>query len=113
MTSRVQGLTDTWSKIAIPAPDDQLASCPISYREEEIAECLRLHRKVTELDHQEEDMRENLGMGHNGWVPNERYDAVKALNVKAKRYALEYAESDFERQMLDRHWSFDDQDEHE
>ena len=46
--------TETWPKIAIPAADGTVASCPISYSKEEIAECLRLCRKVREMDEQEE-----------------------------------------------------------
>ena len=68
---------------------------------------------MREIDEQEEKMKESLGVGHDGWVPNERYEESKALNAKMKAYALEFAESDFERQMLDRHWPFDDQDEQE
>lgn len=105
--------TETWSRIAAPGADGTVAPCPISYSKEEIAECLRLYRKIREIDEQEENMKGSLGVGHDGWVPNERYKESKALNAKMKAYALEFAESDFERQMLDRHWPFDDQDEQE
>src|SRR5271155_802288 len=58
-------------------------------------------------------MKESLGVVHDDWVPNERYEKSEALNANMKAYALEFAESDFERQMVDRHWPFDDQDEQE
>ena len=65
------------------------------------------------MDEQEETTKASLGVGHGGWVPNERYEESKALNAKVKAHALEISESDFERQMLDRHWPLDDQDEQE
>lgn len=105
--------TKRWSKVAVPAADGTVAPCPISYSEEEVAECLRLYGKVTEIDGQQEKMRECLGVGHDGWVPSERYEESRALNAKTKALALEFAESDFKKQMLDRYWPFDDQDEDE
>ena len=102
-----------WSKIVIPATNDAASLCPISYSQSEIEDYISLYHKMKEMEKQLETTMESLGVGSEGWVPNERYEASKALATKLKENALEFAESGLERKMLERHWPFDDQDERE
>jgi hypothetical protein len=48
----------------------------------EVAECLRLYRKSREMDEQEAATKEQLGVGHDGWVPNERHEKATILNAE-------------------------------
>ena len=53
-----------------------------------------------------EGLRATFNIGtHDGWIPNERYGESKSTQCNFEGVCLEFAESDFEGQMLDRHWS--------
>ena len=102
-----------WSQMVTLGTNDTSPPCPLSYSQGEVEECLNLNRKMRETNKQLQTTTESLGMGVEGWVPNERYELSKALEARMKEQALGFAESDLERRMLERHWPFDDQDEQE
>ncbi|KIW39678.1 hypothetical protein, variant [Exophiala oligosperma] len=101
-----------WSKIVTPTGNEP-PPCPISYSKAEIETCFNLYREMKEMDEQLDTTMESLGVGSEGWVPNQQYRASKALEAKIKEQALGFAESELERQMLESHWPFDDHDEGE
>lgn len=105
--------TKNWSDIVTATAGDGVQPCPLSYPQTEVEECLRLGREIQEVDERFRVSTEYLGVGAEGWVPTERFEASKALEAEVKERALDFAESDFERQMLETHWPFDDQDEQE
>ncbi|KAL3486062.1 hypothetical protein BJX62DRAFT_26138 [Aspergillus germanicus] len=85
----------------IPYPVTQ----PLS--EEESAEYLRLDHAQGEAEEQLQTCQDFVGVGREGWVPDE----VKQREVKLKADALEAAESEEERTRLEESWIFDDFEE--
>ncbi|KAF1967449.1 hypothetical protein BU23DRAFT_602870 [Bimuria novae-zelandiae CBS 107.79] len=89
-------LMENWSSIAAPELDeggDSRASCPISFSEDEVTECKRLHAVQIEADEQLQTCRDVIGIGPEGWVPLEQYKETKQREVKLKANVLEAAES--------------------
>lgn len=106
-------VANNWSHIVGTALSETAKSCPISYSQNEVAECSQIYKKMQEVEEQFGAAKECLGVGSEGWVPNERFHISKAMAANMKDDALRFAESNFERDMLQRHWPFDDQDEDE
>jgi len=109
-------LTENWSRITAPqssAKGDSKIPCPISFTEDEVTECKRLHAAHAEADEQLQACRDVAGIGPEGWVPLEQYEETRQRERKLKAAALEAAESDEERARLEEHWIFDDIDEEE
>ncbi|KAI4609381.1 hypothetical protein J4E80_008631 [Alternaria sp. BMP 0032] len=109
-------LTENWSRITAPqssARGDSKIPCPISFTEDEVTECKRLHAAQIEADEQLQACRDVVGIGPEGWVPLEQYEETRQRERKLKAAALEAAESDEERASLEEHWIFDDIDEEE
>ncbi|KAJ5981941.1 hypothetical protein N7451_012041 [Penicillium sp. IBT 35674x] len=84
------------------------APCPISYSVEESIECLRLEQAQSEADEQLQACQEAIGVGNEGWVPIGQYDEAKKRERKLRADALEAAESDQQRAILQANWIFDD-----
>jgi hypothetical protein len=87
--------------------------CPIRFSEEEVKHYLHLNAAQVESDEQLQACRDAIGIGPEGWVPLDQYDELKQRESKLKADALEAAESDQERLMLQEHWIFDDFNEDE
>ncbi|KAH7082398.1 kinase-like domain-containing protein [Paraphoma chrysanthemicola] len=97
----------------IIANDDSRPVCPISFSEDEVDDCVRLSVAQAEADKQLQACRDFIGIGPEGWVPVDQYEEVKQRESKLKADALEAAESEQERLMLQEHWMFADFDEDE
>ncbi|EME42126.1 hypothetical protein DOTSEDRAFT_45678 [Dothistroma septosporum NZE10] len=93
--------------------NDSSIPCPISFSNAEEEECLRLDDSEREAEEQMKDTNESLGIGPEGWVPNDHYEAVKHVVVKMKELALKQAETEIDRRAIREHWIFDDLDEDE
>lgn len=87
--------------------------CPILFSEAEEEECLRLDDSEREAEEQMRDTKEMLGVGPEGWVPNDHYEAAKEAVMEMKKLALERAETQTDRIAVSEHWVFDDMDEDE
>lgn len=87
--------------------------CPITFDEEEERECLRLDDVEQEAVEQLKGTVELLGMGAEGWVPNEDYEAVMDAIARMKDRSLEEAETELDRAAVREYWIFDDMDEDE
>lgn len=87
--------------------------CPIAFTEEEESERLRLDdlEQVSAVAWQE--IHDELGIGPDGWVANERYEDVKRTVKELKKDSLEEAETEFDRRVIREHWLYDDMDEDE
>lgn len=109
-------LMKDWSKVVTSSSnmnDNARLSCPITFSEDAISECLRIHAAQIEADNQLQACRDVIGIGPEGWVPSEQYDETKQRESKLKADALESAESEEERLKFCEHWMFDDFDEEE
>ncbi|PPJ57977.1 hypothetical protein CBER1_09408 [Cercospora berteroae] len=87
--------------------------CPISFSEAEEEECLRLDDLEREAEEQMRDTIESIGIGPEGWVLNDHYEAAKEVVVEMKKLALERAGTEMDRIAVSEHWVFDDMDEDE
>jgi hypothetical protein len=98
-----------WPQLA--APSD--LPCPISFTEDEENECLRLDDSEREAVEQLAASKELLGLGPEGWVANDHYEAAQGAIARMKAMCLEQAETEMERIAVRDHWVFDDMDEDE
>jgi hypothetical protein len=87
---------------------DMRTPCPIPYSDEESIECLRLEKAQAEADEQLQACQEAIGVGDEGWVPIGQYDEAKLCERKLKADALEAAETDEQRAIVQANWIFDD-----
>ena len=94
----------------VGAPSDT-TPCPITFTGDEEDECLRLDELEQGAEEQLEASKEMLGLGPEGWVSHENYEAAQAAIATMKAMCLEQAESEFERAAVRDHWVFDDMDE--
>ncbi|RMZ87154.1 hypothetical protein DV736_g5622, partial [Chaetothyriales sp. CBS 134916] len=100
---------------ALTGSDDakQAPVCPISFQEQDIEECLRVDLLLKEADSQMEAVRESIGIGVDGWVPSEQYEAAADKNKFIRQQVIDCAENDVERQLSLKHYPFDDHNEEE
>lgn len=98
-----------WPQIAA-SPD---VPCPITFSAEEEQECLRLDDLEREAAEQLKDSMEMLGLGPEGWIASDNYEAAKEAIARMKKMCLEQAETDSDRIAIRDHWVFDDMDEDE
>ncbi|CAK3787619.1 Hypothetical predicted protein [Lecanosticta acicola] len=98
-----------WAQIAA-RPD---VPCPVTFAEEEEQECFRLDELEREAAEQLRGSMEMLGLGPEGWVSNDNYEAVKEAIARMKDMCLEQAETEFEKVAVRDHWVYDDMDEEE
>jgi hypothetical protein len=76
-------------------------------------ECLRLDDLEQEAAELLRGSMEMFGLGPEGWVSNENYEAVKKAIDEMKETSLDQAETEFERTVIRDHWVYDDMDEDE
>ena len=104
-------VTENWPAIVRDSPMGSL-SCPIQFGEAESQECLRLHSEYEMTDSTMILICERgVGMGEDGWVPEENYDHAVEQLQRLKEESLASAQSDSERELLLEHWPFEDHDE--
>jgi hypothetical protein len=107
-------LEQNWSDMISSNSSNEVEPlCPIRFSEEDVKHYLHLNVAQVESDEQLQACRDVIGIGPEGWVPLDQYDEVKQRESKLKADALEAAESEQERRMLQEHWMFDDFDEDE
>ncbi|KAK5109410.1 hypothetical protein LTR62_007076 [Meristemomyces frigidus] len=87
--------------------------CPITFTDEEERECLRLDDLEQNAVEQLEASKAMLGLGPEGWISNENYEAAQAAIAQMKVMCLEQAETDSGRRAIREHWVYDDMDEEE
>jgi hypothetical protein len=87
--------------------------CPITFTEEEEQEYLHLDELEREAAEQLRESMEMLGLGPEGWVSSENYEAAKEAIVRMKQICQEQAETESERIAIRDHWVYDDLDEDE
>ena len=98
-----------WHQIAA-SPD---LPRPITYTEEEEHQCLRLDDLEREAAEQLEATKEMLGLGPEGWVSCDSYEAAKEAVARMKAMCLEQASTDIEKLAVRDHWVYGDMDEDE
>ncbi|KXG47261.1 Aminoglycoside phosphotransferase [Penicillium griseofulvum] len=87
---------------------DSRVSCPITFSDDELTECLRLEKTQSEADEQLQACQEVIGVGPEGWVPLADYDEAKRREKNLKRDALDAAETPEEKTRIQDNWIFDD-----
>lgn len=80
-------------------------TCPISFTDAEIEECLRISAAQDNIDEKLEILRGRSGVSKDGWVPFERYDNAVAENTVLKEELLAEA-MDAERTEVLQVWLF-------
>ncbi|KAK0268280.1 hypothetical protein LTS00_017612 [Friedmanniomyces endolithicus] len=88
-------------------------SCPFTFKEKEVEKVLQAALKQEEVDGQIEILRNVIGAGSDGWIPNDKYNEAMAEASQLKAHAIESADDDFERETITKYWPFDDFDEKE
>ncbi|PYI05957.1 kinase-like protein [Aspergillus sclerotiicarbonarius CBS 121057] len=92
-------------------PNSADSVAPVSYSEDIVRETLDLDARQKEADITMEEMQHALGIDILGWVPNDDYDAVKAVAHDMKTKMLEAAETPEDVIGVRDHFPFDDFDE--
>ncbi|KAJ5180929.1 hypothetical protein N7492_004139 [Penicillium capsulatum] len=85
--------------------------CPVSFGEEESEHIIELGAAEEEADEHFQYCTEALRIGSDGWVPVERFDEAKERTREVKAVALEAADSEEERALMEEHWILDGFDE--
>ncbi|KAM0717867.1 hypothetical protein Q7P37_006199 [Cladosporium fusiforme] len=92
---------------------DSKPQCPLSFDTHEAEKVLDGAMRQEEADGQMDILRNVIGISSDGWVSHEGYEEAVSQASEMKKQAIEYAESDAERELTIRHWPFDDHDEDE
>ncbi len=88
----------------------EIPPCPIDFSDAEVEECLRLEAEQNHLDLQIEKIRDRIGIGSDGWTSNERYEDALEENEHVKAEALDGAEDDVRKEILE-NWPWDNHKE--
>ena len=102
-----------WLGLAREKNNGQALSCPISFPSEEMEGCLQLHTKIRERMAEMEHVRTAIGIGSDGWVPNEDFDGAAEKSREIKRKALESPSNAEEKALCLAHYPFHDHEEEE
>ncbi|KAH9873194.1 hypothetical protein J1614_005592 [Plenodomus biglobosus] len=108
-------VSQNWSKIASLTDQHRfMPTCPVSFTHEEAERIDALDDSHRDADGDVETINELLGIGSDGWIPNDRFETAKCKAAEIRQQALASAEDDpWLREMSERHWPFDDFDEEE
>ncbi|EHA25872.1 hypothetical protein ASPNIDRAFT_121921, partial [Aspergillus niger ATCC 1015] len=87
--------------------------CPISFSTAKSDSIMHLQSMQEEIDLQLKHIRNAIGISVNGWTPPEEYEAACARARQMKIDGLASLDTDYEREMTNRHWPFDDHNEDE
>jgi hypothetical protein len=105
--------TMNWSGLAGEKNDGDASSCPISFPSEEIEGCLQLHTNISERMTEMEHVCATIGIGSDGWVPNEDFDGAAEKGAEIKRKAIESLEDAEEKALCLAHYPLHDHNEEE
>ncbi|KAE8327657.1 hypothetical protein BDV39DRAFT_204675 [Aspergillus sergii] len=72
-----------------------------------------LQRRPEEVDLQLNRIRNVIGIGVDGWTPPDAHEAACSRARQMKVDGLASLDAEYEREMTDRHWPFDDHNEDE
>lgn len=78
---------------------------------EDVRETMELNEAQRKVDRAFEVWKNMLGLGSEGWVPNQDYEEAVALCKQMKEKALTEAMSEEDRAEIMAHWFWDDMDE--
>lgn len=98
-----------WSQISAGSG----SPCPITFAEEDEEECFRLDDLEREAAEQLQGSMAMLGLGPEGWVPSNNYEAAKGAIARMKEMCQQEAKTESERVAIRDHWVYDDFDEEE
>lgn len=106
-----------WDKVVndTDAEDTGIVSpCPISFDATEAEDALRIEKEYEETDSQLSTIRNAIGVSIDGWTSNEMYEDAVARAKEFKKMAIDsVSDNKFDQEMTEKHWPFDDFDEHE
>lgn len=94
-------------------PEHSKRQCPIPFDDSEAGATIDAAMKQEEADFHFEILRNFSGISVDGWVTHDGYNNAVAQPAEMKEQAVAYAENEAERDMMVRHWPFDDNDEAE
>ncbi|OTA33642.1 hypothetical protein BTJ68_08196 [Hortaea werneckii EXF-2000] len=106
-----------WEEIGLSSPkggiegEKKNETCPITFQQQDADETMDKMLEQEDIDKKMEIVRDAIGISTDGWVSFERYDDAVAVAKDMKAQALDYAENEWEREMTEQHWPFDDFDE--
>ncbi|RMY17246.1 hypothetical protein D0867_06172, partial [Hortaea werneckii] len=106
-------LSRNWSELTKGGieGEQRTVPCPISFQQQDADETMDKMLEQEDIDKKMGIIRDAIGISTDGWVSLERYDEVVAAAKDMKTQALGYAENEWEREMIEQHWPFDDFDE--
>ncbi|OJJ67770.1 hypothetical protein ASPBRDRAFT_199991 [Aspergillus brasiliensis CBS 101740] len=87
--------------------------CPVSISNDKSKSIMELQSMHEEIDEQLKLIRNYIGISVDGWTPLEDYEAACARARQIKVDVFASLDTDYEREMTERHWPFDDHDEDE
>lgn len=87
--------------------------CPISFPSAKAGSIMRLQNMQEEVDLDLKSVRNFIGIGVDGWTPADEYEVACARARAMKTDGLASLDTEYEREMTDRHWPFDDHNEDE
>ncbi|KAL4921972.1 hypothetical protein BDW62DRAFT_218539 [Aspergillus aurantiobrunneus] len=87
--------------------------CPMSFSSTEANSVMRLQDMQEDVDLDLERVRNAIGISVDGWTTPDEYEAACARAREIKVKGLVFLDTDYEREMTDRHWPFDDYNEDE
>ncbi|KAJ5570042.1 uncharacterized protein N7459_009472 [Penicillium hispanicum] len=85
--------------------------CPISFPSAEADSIMRQQSMQEEVDLHLKQIRNVIGIGVDGWIPPDEYEAACSRARQMKVDGLASLDTEYEREMTDRHWPFDDHNE--
>ena len=97
----------------LPEGSEVETECPIVFSKLEADECLRVDLLLKGVDSDMAGVRENIGIGSDGWVPNEEYEGAVERNKYIRQQVIDQAVDNMARELSLRHYPFDDHDEDE
>ncbi|RMY04672.1 hypothetical protein D0868_06820 [Hortaea werneckii] len=106
-------LSRNWSELTKGGieGEQRTTTCPISFQQQDADETTDKILEQEDIDKKMGIIRDAIGISTDVWVSSERYDDVVAAAQDMKAQALGYAENEWEREMTEQHWPFDDFDE--
>jgi hypothetical protein len=103
-----------WDKVGLADHEGTVPACPVTFTQAEAERIDALDDSHREADGDVENISEFLGIGSDGWTPNERFESAKSKAAEIREQGLASADDDpWLREMSERHWPFDDYDEDE
>lgn len=84
---------------------------PLKYSESEAEDCLTVDEKQKAADADMQAIRDFIGINIEGWVPNTLYAEAVAKDQEIRRQMLDAAETENDRNDVERNWPFQDHEE--